>query len=394
MVAAEWEAERTARRAPLIAIGTGAAIAALAIATLFWLTLSALPVLPATSRRSRVECSGQERGGERAARARPDRIARACRGRGAERRDPPDRGEITGGQDRGIRRACIADARRAGKKDERGEPAGARRRRRSRLPSHPRARVRTPSKPGCAWPTPGERPSASPPCSCPQALHRGSRQGARRHGRAREIGLRSAIALFTEAQSQVPGSREGAPQEEERVRQLTVAERVSTRCMRSSRTSSGGPRRGGGQPRRDLFDRPRSRQVQGDGSRAARILSGPPAHIAKRPSATVKRCSAHGRAFTPSTTLVLEVSHQVVPVEHPNRGPATNAGVWAMPVVVVSQRASSARRSSEWRYTRGIRPLEQRGLDTALDFAVGAGRIPPRKQLAHAQPLARRSEAT
>ena len=277
VVAAEWEAERTARRAPLIAIGTGAAIAALAIVTLFWLNPSTPRSAPGDKPAAAVSNA-------------PDKSAAVNEPREPDRTGSPGRVE---GEARSVEIPPTEAKSPEVKTGASAAPA-------SPTPAAPEKKTNEVSPPA------REPQKAQPVAVAPSGARQDAEQARLRMADARRAAERvaavffapkrfteaqgkeregmaalaksdyaAAIGLFTEAQSQYQAAVREAPQEEERVRQLTV-ERTSldeAHALASARRQEALAAEADNLAR-DLFDRAQARQVQGDGLASRKDLAG------------------------------------------------------------------------------------------------------------------------
>jgi eukaryotic-like serine/threonine-protein kinase len=276
--AAAWEASRTSvRRAPLIAIGTGAAIAAVVIASLYWLILST---------------PGGSRGDKPAAVSNTDAVKIET----VERPREPDRAELPTRVESGVRNVES----RAG---EVRPPAEAKAT--SPAPSSSAAVTSTRETDGMSLP-PREQQRVAPIPAGPSGARDDAEQARMRMADARraaervaavffarnrfteaqdkeregmaalqKANYRAAIGLFAEAKSDYQAAVKEAAQEEERLRQLAVARTdldqvhalVAARRQEALATEAD-------QLARDVFDQAQVRQLEGDGLASRQDLVG------------------------------------------------------------------------------------------------------------------------
>jgi serine/threonine-protein kinase len=276
--AAESETGRAVRRAPLIAIGTGAAIAAVVIAALYWLVPSTPRGTPgdkpsaAVSSEGGVKSAAEEESREPDRAGSPARVESEARGvvSRATEATPPE--VKTGAPSTPASSTAVASTKRT---DRTGPPA-----------REPRK-----AEPATAPPS-GAREDAE------QARHRmadarraaervaavffarkrfAEAQSKERDGMAalQKTDYAAAIGLFAEAQSEYQAAVKEAAQEEERDRQLAVARAgldqahalVAARRQEALTAEADNLAR-------DLFDQAQARQVEGDGLVSRKDLTG------------------------------------------------------------------------------------------------------------------------
>jgi eukaryotic-like serine/threonine-protein kinase len=257
-MAAAWETSRpSSRRAPLIAIGTGVSIAAIVVATLYWLVPSTPRGSPGDKPAAAVSSEG------------------AVKSAAVEEPRAPE--------------ARLPEAKTPAPPTAASSTAAASTKRTDRI--SPPAREPRKAEPATAAPSGAREDAEQARLRMAEARRAAERvaavffartrfaeaQGKERDGMAalQKSDYGAAIGLFAEAQSEYQAAEKEAAQEEKRVRQLAVARTgldqahavVATRRQEALAAEADNLAR-------DLFDQAQARQVEGDGLVSRRDLAG------------------------------------------------------------------------------------------------------------------------